>query len=428
VLDLDSDKGYEVCGKMRELGFFPLTFPPSRFEFLADGVCVTGPSSSTPNTIVITCPKGVPPFLSEELRSLGFPIISQSLASVETHGTLANTQHLNLWLRTANRVLYLLDAFVARDVEELYRRVSGIAWEDIIPADGYMTVTSSVDHPGIRDARFANVKCKDAVVDRIRQQCGRRPDSGPERKGVVVHLHWKDDLARIYLDTSGEPLSKRGYRKIPFKAPLMETIAAAVILATGWSGTDHFLNPMCGSGTLAIEAALLALKRAPGLLRSRFGFMHLRGFDAEGWQQLRREARAAANKSIPGRIIATDLDPKAITAARKNATTAGLEHLIEFATGDFTQTPVPEGGGVLVLNPEYGERLGRVSALEAVYKNIGDFFKQRCTGYRGYVFTGNLDLAKKIGLRATHRIPFFNSGIECRLLEYLLYAGSHRAE
>ncbi len=389
---------------------------------------MTGTLFSTPNTIVITCPKGVPPFLSEELRSLGFPIISQSVASIETQGTLASTQHLNLWLRTANRVLYLLDAFVARDVEELYRRVSGIAWEDIIPDDGYLTVTSSVDHPGIRDARFANVKCKDAVVDRIRQQCGRRPDSGPERKGVVVHLHWKDNLARIYLDTSGEPLSKRGYRKIPFKAPLMETIAAAVILATGWSGTDHFLNPMCGSGTFAIEAALLALNRAPGLLRSRFGFMHLREFDAEAWQQLRREARATANKSIPGRIVATDLDPKAIAAARKNAATAGLEHLIEFATGDFTQTSVPEGSGVLVLNPEYGERLGRMRALEAVYKGIGDFFKQHCIGYRGYVFTGNLDLAKKIGLRATRRIPFFNSGIECRLLEYLLYAGSHRTE
>lgn len=389
---------------------------------------MTGPVFSTPNTIVITCPKGVPPFLSEELRSLGFPIISQSVASIETQGTLASTQHLNLWLRTANRVLYLLDAFVARDVEELYRRVSGIAWEDIIPDDGYLTVTSSVDHPGIRDARFANVKCKDAVVDRIRQHCGRRPDSGPERKGVVVHLHWKDNLARIYLDTSGEPLTKRGYRKIPFKAPLMETIAAAVILATGWSGTDHFLNPMCGSGTFAIEAALLALNRAPGLLRSRFGFMHLREFDAEAWQHLRREARATANKSIPGRILATDLDPKAIAAARKNAATAGLEHLIEFATGDFTQTPVPEGSGVLVLNPEYGERLGRMHVLEAVYKGIGDFFKQHCIGYRGYVFTGNLDLAKKIGLRATRRIPFFNSGIECRLLEYLLYAGSHRTE
>ncbi len=381
---------------------------------------------TTPSTLVLPCPKGVAPFLSEELRSLDFPVIAQSVSSVETQGTLADTQRLNLWLRTANRVLYLLEESVVRDVNELYRRVRAIAWEDIIPEDDYLTVTSSVDHPDIRDARFANVKCKDAIVDRIREQCGRRPDSGPERRGAVVHLYWKDDLARIYLDTSGEPLNKRGYRKIPFKAPLMETIAAAVILATGWTGSDHFINPMCGSGTFAIEAALSALDRAPGLLRSRFGFMHLKGFDAASWQSLRRESRSTGRKAISGRILATDLDPKAIGAARKNAVTAGVEHLIEFAACDFAQTPVPEGSGVVVLNPEYGERMGQLQALDAVYRGIGDFFKQRCTGYRGFVFTGNLALAKKIGLRASRRIPFFNSGIECRLMEYDLYPGSLR--
>ncbi|HBD08770.1 MAG TPA: RNA methyltransferase [Syntrophobacteraceae bacterium] len=381
---------------------------------------------STPSTIVIPCPKGVPPFLSEELRSLGFPIIAQSVSSVETLGTLADTQRLNLWLRTANRVLYLLEEFVARDVMELYRRVGTIAWEDIIPVDSYLSVTSTVEHPDIRDARFANLKCKDAVVDRIRTHCGRRPDSGPERRGAVIHLHWKDNLGHIYLDTSGEPLSKRGYRKIPFKAPLMETIAAAVVLASGWTGSNHFLNPMCGSGTFAIEAALLALGRAPGLLRSRFGFMYLKGFDATSWQNMRRAARKAAAKAIPGRIIATDLDPKAITAAGKNAVTAGVDHLIEFTACDFAETTVPEGGGVLVLNPEYGERLGQVKELETVYQGIGDFFKQHCIGYRGFVFTGNLALAKKIRLQPRRRMPFFNSGIECRLLEYDLYPGSRR--
>ena len=380
-----------------------------------------------PSTLVLPCPKAVGPFLVEELRSLDFPVVAQSVSSVTTQGTLADTQRLNLWLRTANRVLYLLEESVAKSVEELYRNVHAIPWEDIIPPEGYLTVTSWVDHPDIRDTRFANVKCKDAIVDRIREQCGRRPDSGPEHRGVVVHLHWKDELTRIYLDTSGEPLNRRGYRKIPHKAPLMETIAAAVIHATGWTGSDHFINPMCGSGTFAIEAALSALNRAPGLLRSRFGFMHLKGFDDAGWQNLRREARSAGSKAAAGRIVASDLDPKAITAARKNAATAGVEHLIEFATCDFAHTLVPEGSGVVVLNPEYGERMGQLETLETVYRGVGDFFKQHCTGYRGFVFTGNPALAKKIGLRASRRIPFFNSGIECRLLEYDLYPGSLRS-
>jgi len=155
--------------------------------------------------------------------------------------------------------------------------------------------------------------------------------------------------------------------------------------------------------------------------------MHLQGFDAACWQDLRREARSAGRKAISGRILATDLDPKAISAAHKNAATAGVEHLIEFAACDFTHTPVPEGSGVVVLNPEYGERMGQLDELDVVYRGVGNFFKQRCTGYRGFVFTGNLVLAKKIGLRASRRIPFFNSGIECRLLEYDLYPGSLRS-
>jgi 23S rRNA G2445 N2-methylase RlmL len=386
------------------------------------------PTQATESTIVITCPKGVSPILAEEVRALGHEVTGQTPAGVETHGSLQDTQRLNLWLRTANRVLYLLDTFLVRNANELYQQVAGIAWEEIMSPDAFLTVTSTVVHPSIRDARFANVKCKDAIVDRIRKHCGARPDSGPERTGVVVHLHWKDDLGRIYLDTSGEPLSKRGYRKLPFKAPLMETIAAAVILTTGWSGADHFVNPMCGSGTFAIEAALLGLGKAPGLLRSRFAFMHLLGFEAAPWQELRREARSRARKSLPGRIIATDHSPEAVTASRKNAITAGVDHLIEFSTADYAQTTIPDGTGVVVINPEYGQRLGQIRALETTYKGLGDFFKQRCAGYRGYLFTGNLELAKKVGLRARRRIPFFNSGIECRLLEYDLYAGTRRQD
>jgi 23S rRNA G2445 N2-methylase RlmL len=376
--------------------------------------------------ILATCPKALPPFLRKELELLGFPVVAETIASVETKGTLADTMLLNLQLRTANRVLFLLDQFTARNADDLYQRVTRLAWEDYIPQDGYLSVTSAVDNPTIKDGRFANVRCKDAIVDRIQGRCGQRPNSGSERKGALVFLYWKGEVCHVYLDTSGEPLAKRGYRKLPFKAPLQETIAAAVVLATGWEGRGHFINPMCGSGTLAIEAALLALGRAPGLLRGNFGFMHLQGFNEQAWKELRKKVRAAPKHALQGQIVATDINPQAIEAARKNAVTAGVDKVITFSVGDYAQTPVPEGGGVVVLNPEYGQRLGRVRALQQVYQGIGDFFKQRCGGYRGYIFTGNPDLAKKVGLRASRKIPFFNSKIECRLLEYDLYAGTRR--
>jgi putative N6-adenine-specific DNA methylase len=209
-------------------------------------------------------------------------------------------------------------------------------------------------------------------------------------------------------------------------APMQETLAAAVIRATGWNGSGHFINPMCGSGTLAIEAALAGLNRAAGILRDNFGFMHLKGFKESLWNDLRAQAKKEAKKTLDCRIIATDIRREAVEAAKKNAATAGVEHLIEFAVCDYSGTTVPDGGGIVILNPEYGERMGKIKELESVYKGIGDSFKQKCRGYTGYLFTGNPDLAKKVGLKAKRRIQFFNSGIECRLLEYELYEGSRK--
>ncbi len=378
------------------------------------------------NRILITSPKGIPPILKEEIASLGFPVLSEQNAGIETEGTLDDCLRLNLSIRTGHRVLYLLKEFDARNAEELYRRVSSMAWEEHIDEHEYLCVTASVDNPTIRDSRYAALRCKDAIVDRIREKRGRRPDAGPERDRTVVHLYWKDERAAIYLDTSGKPLARRGYRKIPLAAPMQETLAAAVVLATGWNGSGNFLNPMCGSGTLAIEAALIALNRAPGVLRSNFGFMHIKGWNEALWNVLREQAKKEARTSIPGRIIATDINPAAVEAARKNAGTAGVESLIEFGVCDYGDTPVPEGGGVIILNPEYGERMGEATQLEETYKGIGDFFKQKCLGYTGYVFTGNPALAKKVGLKPKRSLPFFNSGIECRLLEYELYAGTRK--
>jgi 23S rRNA G2445 N2-methylase RlmL len=378
--------------------------------------------------IIITCAKGIPPFLKEEVLSLGLPILLEGIAGVETEGTMEDAIKLNLFLRTGHRILFLLEEFNAKRPDELYEKMSRIKWENYIPENGYLCVTSSVETPTIKDSRFANLKCKDAIVDRMNEKCGRRPDSGPERDSTVIHLYWKNERCQVYLDTSGEPLSRRGYRRIPLRAPMQETLAAAVILATGWQGNGNFINPMCGSGTLAIEAAMIALNKAPGLLRNNYGFMHLKGFDESSWKVLRKNAKGAAKSRLNGRIIVTDISREAIETAKKNATTAGMTHLMEFGVCGYSETPIPEGGGVVVLNPEYGERLGKIEELKETYKGIGDFFKKRCQGYRGYIFTGNLDLAKKVGLKTKRRILFFNSNIECRLLEYDLYEGTRKRQ
>lgn len=380
------------------------------------------------NPILITAPKRLTSFLAKEVAALGYPVLAEQVTGVLTEGDITDAMRLNLWIRTGHRVLYLLKAFTAHDADELYQHAVQIPWEEWIDVDGYISVVSAVENPTIRDNRFANVRLKDAICDRLHRLYGRRPDSGPDTNQGVIFLHWQDDACSVYLDTSGQPLIRRGYRRIPWRAPMQESLAAAVVMATGWNGEENFINPMCGSGTLAIEAALIALGKAPGLLRSNFSFMHLCCTDEEAsaWKTMRAEAKQAARKTFPGIIIATDISPQAIEAAQKNAATAGVDHLIKFKVCDFRETPVPDGGGVVVLNPEYGERLGDERDLEEVYQGIGDFFKQRCKGYRGYVFTGNLDLSKRIGLRTSRRIPMYNTTIDCRLLEYELYEGSKK--
>ncbi|MDD5171131.1 MAG: class I SAM-dependent RNA methyltransferase, partial [Syntrophales bacterium] len=339
-----------------------------------------------------------------------------------------DTMNLNLCLRTGHRVLFLIKEFRAETPDQLYYHLSRLPWEEWISSDGYLCVTSTADTPAINDTRFVNVKAKDAIVDRLREKTGQRPDSGPERTGTVVHVYWKDDHVRVFFDTSGEPLSRRGYRKIPLRAPMQETLAAGVIKATGWRGDGHFVNPMCGSGTLAIEAVLIALNRAPGILRHNFGFMHLKGYDPSSLNAVRNHVRTLEKSDLHLQVVATDISEEAVNAARQNAKTAGVDHLISFRRCTFEKTAIPEGQGIVILNPGYGQRMGEERFLADIYRGIGNFFKSACRGYRGYIFTGNLDLVKKVGLRTSRKITFFNSEIECRLLEYELYEGSRKTQ
>ena len=382
---------------------------------------------TTKSRIVITCHKWLSPALQSEVIALGYEVEQAGQTSVTLIGTVKDCIKLNLHLRCASQVMYSLKSFPCNNPDELYNELVSIHWEELIAPDGYFSVTSNVSNPTITNGLFANLRVKDAIVDYMRNKTNQRPSTGSELKGVVINLFWKYNEAEIFIDTSGETLTKHGYRKLPGKAPMLEALAAASILSTKWDKEGPFINPMCGSGTLAIEAALIATNRTPGLLRSQYAFMHLEGYDPAFYTAERKLLEGVIKKPVGLKIIATDISSAAVTTAKTNAEAAGVAHLIEFATCDFERTTIPEAtNGVVMLNPEYGERLGVEAELELVYARIGDFFKNKCKGYKGYIFTGNLELAKKIRLKTSRRIEFFNATIDCRLLEYELYAGTKR--
>ncbi len=309
--------------------------------------------------IHLTCPRHCPPVLRREVEALGLPILSEDPAGIRTEGGWREIMRLNLQLRTAMRVLWILKECEVWNPDELYEETRSLPWEDWINPDGYFTVQVSVDTPTVDHTNFPALRVKDAIVDRFREKTGRRPDTGPDQaRGAAVFVYWKGRDCSICLDTSGEPLSHRGYRLRPGEAPLRENLAASLILASEWDRQSAFLSPMGGSGTLAIEAAMMALNRAPGLLRKGFAFMHLKSYDARLWNKLLEEARAAIRPALSAPIILSDISPDAIGHARANARAAGVEAHIQFVTCDFRESPVPPGPGVVFLNPPYGERLG----------------------------------------------------------------------
>jgi len=387
---------------------------------------------SQKSTILVTCGPGLVGYLRSEIEQLGYTITAAGSVDAAIEGDMFDAMRLNLYLRTAYNVLYLLRSFPCDTPDELYRKIRQMPWEELIDPAEYFSVVTRVDTPSIDNTMFAGLRVKDAIADRILKQCGSRPNSGKERDNVVIQLFWRGKTCKVYLNTSGRKLSDRSYRKTMIDAPMRESLAAAIIMAVGYDGTQPLVCPMCGSGTLPIEAALTASGRVPALLRSNFSFMHTKWYDALAWHALRAEAGKKSRKTggkaqhRPAPIIATDIDSWAVEAARRNAQTAGVEHLIEFSVCDFAQTPVPQEPGIILMNPEYGMRMGDVKELEETYARIGDFFKQKCIGYTGYIFTGNLELAKKVGLRTSRRLTFFNGGLECRLLKYEIYAGTKK--
>ena len=385
---------------------------------------------TTRNKIIITCNKWLAPALRSEVIGLGFDVDRVFQTGVELTGTVNDCIRLNLNLRCASQVMYSLKTFICNHPDELHQNLVTIPWETMIKPDGYFSVISNVFNDTISTNLFANLRVKDAIVDRMREVSGKRPSTGSELAGAVVYLFWKNDEAEIFLDTSGDSLARHGYRKLPGRAPMLEALAAATILSTNWNKFGAFVNPMCGSGTLAIEAALIATKRAPGLFRNNYAFMHIIGYDKKVYEQERKIIEEQVRHLPNLVIIASDISRDAIKVAKINASVAGVEELIDFQVCDFeaTKMPEPEEGAILMINPEYGDRLGEEVELEATYARMGDYMKNKCKGMTGYIFTGNLELAKKIRLKPSRRIEFFNATIDCRLLEYELYAGTKRVD
>ena len=400
--------------------------------------------------IIVSCAKTLVTWTEREMVSLGYRVTDRSDTYVVVKGNMRDVFRLNLWLRTAQRVLVPLIRCQCRHVRELYDKAGSIDWENLIDADGYVSVFSAVYNSTVRDTRLPSLVVKDAVVDRIRMKTGRRPDSGGDYdRGACVFLHWVGDTAIVYIDTSGAPLSKRGYRRIPGSAPMQETLAAACIDAMEWDGTTPFVSPMCGSGTPAIEAVLKAKKRAPGSLRAKFGFMGIRGFNQvikgesaprsaprqrfgatpeQIFKDMVMEAAENERKDIPP-IIATDISPEAIQNAHINANAAGVFQNIEFSACDFADTDVQRFAAVegsdgnaakpcIFFNPEYGIRLGDPEELKKLYDRIGQFLAEKCRGFTGGLITGNPDLAREVNLKYRHRVPFYNGPIDCRLFIY----------
>ena len=389
--------------------------------------------------IIISCAKELSRWTDLEVRALGYKPIEVKENTVVVRGDMRDVMKLNLQLRTAHRVLVPLLRADCRNIRELYQLANSIDWENLIEADGYFSVSSIVHNYTIRDTRIPSLYTKDAIADRMREKCQRRPDSGSKNIGSAVFVYWEKDEVIIYLDTSGEPLSKRGYRKIPGSAPMQETLAAGCLMAMGWDKKSPFLSPMCGSGTPAIEAAMMAMNKAPGLLKGHFAFQSLKGYNRiipgekapriaprqyvgatpeQIWKEMVMDARNAENTVNLPRIIATDISPEAVENAHNNAIAAGVSQYIEFKACDFAETPIPETKGTIFFNPEYGIRLGTVEELAPIYERIGLFMHEKCLGWNGALITGNPDLAHLVNLYYKTRIPFFNGPIDCRLFIY----------
>jgi len=371
------------------------------------------------------CPRGLEVPLGDELAALDAGGIVRTDGGVAFAGPLELACRANLESRLASRVLWQVGGGRYRDERDVHALAKAVPWPTHFRGDHTLRVDVAATRSPLTSLEFATLTVKDAVCDRFRADTGGRPSVDKRAPDVRVHVHLTADTATIYLDTSGEPLFKRGWRRDTEEAPLRENLAAGLLALAGWRANLPLLDPMCGSGTIAIEAALLAANRAPGLART-FGFQKLAWYDGPTWQRMRQKAQ---DRVVPppqqAMVFASDIEAGAVAKCAANAKAAKVDAFLAVERADVLARMAPAPEGVLVSNPPYGARLSDRERLAAFYPRLGDALKQHFAGWHAWLLSGDPALAKRIGLRVARRIPLYNGAIECRLYGIPLVAGRH---
>ncbi|MEW9897154.1 THUMP domain-containing protein [Chitinivorax sp. PXF-14] len=374
------------------------------------------------------CPRGLEPALAEELSSLGAGGIKAVDGGVHFNGDWLMGAKANLWSRTASRVLWRVGDGQYRTDQDIYALARNTEWDWLFDVKRTIRVQMTANKKApIQSVEFVTLRVKDAVCDRFRDTCGERPSVDRANPDVRIHGFLDGTRCTLYVDFSGEPLFKRGWRVATNEAPIRENLAAGILMLAGWTPEQTLLDPMCGSGTFLLEAAMMALNIAPGLKRS-FGFEKLKTFHRIKWQALLDEARTAAQPPHPLAIYGSDKYGDALKAARANLEHAGLADCVQLKQVDLMEVSAPTETGVLVANPPYGVRLDELDKLAEMYPQIGAVLKKKFSGWRAYFFTADPALAKLIRLSASKRTVLFNGALECRLFEYKMVAGSNRKD
>ncbi|MCD6041541.1 MAG: hypothetical protein K0R40_1144 [Burkholderiales bacterium] len=374
--------------------------------------------SSSPSSFFATAPRGLESLLQGEISSLGAKNAVVVPGGVSFEGGWEVCYRANLWSRIGSRVLWKVADFSYRDEADIYAQSKKIHWPQHFDVGRTLRVNVTAQKSPLKSLEFATLRIKDAVCDRFRDVLGKRPNVERAAPDVRVHAFLEKDKATLYLDTSGEPLFKRGWRAGQGEAPLRENLAAGIIMLAGWQPAEPLLDPMCGGATLLSEAAAMARGRAPGAKRG-FGFEKLSAFDARLWESIRQEKKEPAEC----RLYGSDNDADALKAARRNLAEAGVERWVSLEQADVLERAAPAAAGVMVANPPYGERMGSADELAAFYPRLGDALKKRFTGWRCFIFTADLRLPKLIRLEPSRRTPLWNGAIECRLYEFEIVSG-----
>ena len=376
--------------------------------------------------IIVKTLTGLEHLLAEELTAIGaeHPVLLNR--AVEFYGTDEHLYKANYLCRTAMRVLKVIAEFPVSDENDLYAKIKEIDWPGFLSVEQTLAVNAVVNRSSITHSHYAALKVKDAVVDRFREATGRRPSVDPEHPDLRINVHINGTNCSVSVDSSGDSLHKRGYRRVQGEAPLSEVLASGMIMLTGWDGEQELLDPMCGSGTILTEACMISSNTPAGYFRKSFGFEKWNGFDKKMWEDIKAGANRAISP-VKATVYGFDKSSRTLNAARINIKAAGFENQVVLKAIAFEHSTPPSDDGIIVTNPPYGERI-KSGDIRSLYKMMGDVLKKYYTGWRAWLITSDSSALKSVGLRTSKKITLFNGPLECRFVKYELYSGSKKAK